>query len=404
MRILLVNQTYLPDLASTAQHLGDLARCLARRGHDVRVIASTRCYEDPSRVHPRHECREGVQIRRIGIFGFGKGARWRRIADSIGYFLSLILALVTEPKPDVAVSLTSPPLLPVVVALIVRLRGIRFVYWAMDLNPEEAIALGYLRAGSALAGVLLAGAGWALRQADPVIALDAYMAARIRQYGVAPQCMVILPPWAHHPPITTNREPNRFRLRHGFGDSFVVMYSGNHSPCHPLDTLLGALLELRDEPDIVFCFVGGGSGKAQVRAFRDAHRLDSIRDLPYQPFDELPSSLAAADLHVVVMGDQLVGIVHPCKIYGVLAVDAPVLYVGPRHSHIGDILSEDERAAGLMVAHGEIACAVTAIREARARRQRSRGHEIIHEQFDPQALMNAMVQVIEGTFAATAKT
>lgn len=402
MRILLVNQTYLPDLASTAQHLGDLARCLAQRGHDVRVLASIRCYEDPARVHPRHESREGAQIRRIGAFGFGKGARWRRIADSIGFFLNLVFALLTEPTPDVMVSLTSPPLLPVIVAAIARLRGVRFVYWAMDLNPEEAIALGYLRGDSALAGALLALAGWALRQADPVIALDAYMAAHIRRYGVAPERIVVLPPWAHHPAAMVDGEVNRFRLRFNLGSSFVVMYSGNHSPCHPLDTLLGAALELRNEPDIVFCFVGGGSGKQQVRAFRDEHHLDSIRDLPYQPLDELPWSLAAADLHVVVMGDAFVGIVHPCKIYGVLAVDAPVLFIGPRHSHIGDLLAQDARAAGQMVSHGDVAGAVEAIRAAHPLRQRSRGHEIIAGQFDPRVLMSRMATVIEGATAAKA--
>ena len=402
MRILLVNQTYLPDLASTAQHLGDLARCLARRGHEVRVLASRRCYEDPTRVHPRHEQLDGVEIRRIGIPGFGKKTRWRRIADSISFFVSLLLVLLTEPKPDVAVSLTSPPLLPVLVAGVARLRGIRFVYWAMDLNPEEAIALGYLRADSALAGRLLAMAGWAFRQADAVIALDEYMAAHIRRYGVAPPRIVTIPPWAHHPAAISGAAANRFRLRYNLGTAFVVMYSGNHSPCHPLDTLLGAVLELRHEPDIIFCFVGGGNGKATVRAFRDEHHLDSIRDLPYQPFDELPCSLSAADLHVVVMGEPFVGIVHPCKIYGVLAVGAPVLFIGPRHSHIGDILSQDARAAGQIVAHGDIAGAVNAIQQARARRLRSQGHEIIGTQFDPQTLRAAVAKVIEESRAAGA--
>jgi hypothetical protein len=103
------------------------------------------------------------------------------------------------------------------------------------------------------------------------------------------------------------------------------------------------------------------------------------------------------------MGDPFVGIVHPCKIYGVLAVDAPVLFIGPRHSHIGDILSRDIRAAGQIVAHGDIAGTVNAIRQARARRQRSQGHEIIAAQFDPQALRNAVVRVIEGSRSAAAR-
>jgi len=403
MRILLVNQTFYPDLASTAQHLSELARALARRGHGVRVVTSARAYEDPTRMHPRREEFRGVQIRRVTSAGFGKGARWRRIVDSLSFFIALIWALLTETKPDVIVSLTSPPLLPFIVAVIARLRGIRFIYWAMDLNPEEAIALGYLRADSRLARMLLALAGWAFRQADRIVALDRYMAAHIEQFGVSPERIVVLPPWTHDVQrIETGRE-NRFRARNQLGSSFVVMYSGNHSPCHPLDTLLGAALELRGESDIVFCFVGGGNAKAQVRTFRDQHGLSSIRDFPYQPLDELPWSLSAADLHVVVMGDPFVGIVHPCKIYGVLAVDAPVLFIGPGQSHIGDILLQDLRAAGNVVAHGDVAGAVQAILQARARRQRSRGHEIVDQRFAPQALIDALIDVIVGNAGTAAR-
>ncbi|HKS09266.1 MAG TPA: hypothetical protein VJS13_06920, partial [Pyrinomonadaceae bacterium] len=51
-------------------------------------------------------------------------------------------------------------------------------------------------------------------------------------------------------------------------------------------------------------------------------------------------SLSAADLHVVVMGDEFVGIVHPCKIYNIMAVGAPALYIGPQPSHISDLTVE----------------------------------------------------------------
>ena len=40
-------------------------------------------------------------------------------------------------------------------------------------------------------------------------------------------------PWRYDLP---GRE--RFRSANGLAEKFVVMYSGNHSPCHSLDTLL----------------------------------------------------------------------------------------------------------------------------------------------------------------------
>ena len=43
------------------------------------------------------------------------------------------------------------------------------------------------------------------------------------------------------------------------------------------------------------------------------------------------------------MGDQFVGIVHPCKIYNILAVKRPFLYIGPKDSHVSDIIAKLSR-------------------------------------------------------------
>jgi colanic acid biosynthesis glycosyl transferase WcaI len=52
------------------------------------------------------------------------------------------------------------------------------------------------------------------------------------------------------------------------------------------------------------------------------------------------------------MGDDVVGIVHPCKVYGAMAVARPVLFVGPAQSHVGDLLAREE--IGWRVPHGDV--------------------------------------------------
>ena len=91
---------------------------------------------------------------------------------------------------------------------------------------------------------------------------------------------------------------------------------------------LNAAVEQPESAEVVFCYVGGGSEFKRVQEFKERHGLKNILCLPYQPIEELSGSLSAADLHVVVMGEPFVGIVHPCKIYNILAVGAPVLYIG----------------------------------------------------------------------------
>ena len=53
MKILLLNQTFYPDVVSSGQHLTDLALQLAGRGHEVTVATSRRAYDDPGRVFPK---------------------------------------------------------------------------------------------------------------------------------------------------------------------------------------------------------------------------------------------------------------------------------------------------------------------------------------------------------------
>jgi colanic acid biosynthesis glycosyl transferase WcaI len=101
-----------------------------------------------------------------------------------------------------------------------------------------------------------------------------------------------------------------------------------------------------------FVFVGGGAGKAEVEAYGRTHQLQALRSLPYQPIEGLTASLSAGDVHVVSLGDAMVGIIHPSKVYGVLAVGRPVLYLGPAPSHVSEIIREHR--IGWEVRHGDV--------------------------------------------------
>jgi glycosyltransferase involved in cell wall biosynthesis len=145
------------------------------------------------------------------------------------------------------------------------------------------------------------------------------------------------------------------------------MYSGNHSPANPLDTLLDAAKRIREDASLrtlnerlVFVFIGGGSGKKAIeRAI--AEGPSNLLSLPYQPLSELRYSLSAGDAHVVSIGSAVVGIVHPCKIYGAMAVSRPVLVLGPRESHVGDLVANYQ--VGWRVDHGDVDALVRALTE-----------------------------------------
>ena len=62
------------------------------------------------------------------------------------------------------------------------------------------------------------------------------MAQRLIAKGVPERKIAVIPPWSHDAASRASGGPRGVPPEHGLDGKFVVMYSGNHSPCHPLDT------------------------------------------------------------------------------------------------------------------------------------------------------------------------
>ncbi len=399
MRILLLNQCFHPDHVSTAQHLTDLAVALADAGHQVTAVSASRGYDNPTERYPVRETWHGIDIRRIWTPGLGKKAKWRRFVDFAIFWGNAKRILFFLPRQDVTVCLTSPPLISTLGTVVAKFKGGAVVPWVMDLNPDEAVAAGWLKAGGFVERTLTFIQNWSFKRASRIIALDRFMAERLMAKGVRAEVIHTDAPWSHDQAIQYDvAARDAFRAEHGLTGKFVVMYSGNHSPCHPLDAVLSAAQEMQGDERLYFLFVGGGSEFKKVQAFAKEKALKNITCLPYQPMEKLSGSLSAADLHLVVMGDPFVGIVHPCKIYNILTLGIPFLFIGPDQSHGADLARRlDQPAHGRVARNGDVPAIVQQIRDAMSLgtqpvnvAARALGAEFSHSVLCPR-----LVQVIE---------
>ena len=354
----IVSQVYVPDPAAVGQHLADVAEELARRGDEVVVYTSANGYDDPSVRYPSREMIRGVDVRRVPMSSFGKSSILVRLLGGFAFLAQAITRAASKGKIDAVLVSTSPPIAPLAGIALKILKGTRLKYWVMDVNPDQAVTLGLARRDSANVRAF----EWMNRQillhADDVVVLDRFMFDRMRAKGEPGERMTILPPWpAEDIPELVPHEANPFRRENVPQGKRVLMYSGNHGPSNPLSTILEAATRLQDEDRILFMFVGGGVGKAEV----DATTSPNIVSLPYQPLDRLRYSLSAADVHIVTVGDQIPGIVHPSKVYGAMEVGRPILLVGPKENHVADIMKETD--IGWHVAHGDVDGAIRVIRQ-----------------------------------------
>ena len=80
----------------------------------------------------------------------------RRAIDFGTFIMAACLRLATLRRRDAIVALTSPPLISFIGACLAGWRGSKFVCWVMDLNPDEAVAAGWLKKTAPLTRLLLA--------------------------------------------------------------------------------------------------------------------------------------------------------------------------------------------------------------------------------------------------------
>lgn len=362
--LLVLSQVYVPDPAAVGQYVADAAREMAKRGIDVRVFAADTGYDDPSVRYKRREVLDNVKITRFPFSSFGKRSLVIRLFGDLLFVAQIIVSGIFMPRPARILVTAVPPMCAAAAIILGMIRRAPITYWVMDINPDLAVRMRVVRQGSPLVAIMDALNRSILKAADRVIVLDRFMEATINRKLDVSGKMAVLPPWPHEDHVEpVPHEKNPFRKKYGLGGKFVFMYSGNHGIGIPLKTFLEAAALFKDDQNTVFIFIGGGVRKREVEDTIRAYHMKNMLSLPYQPLQDLRYSLSAADVHLVAMDERLVGVAHPCKIYGAMAAGRPVLFLGPERSHIGDILRE--YPIGWRISHGDVQGAVEMIRSVK---------------------------------------
>lgn len=359
-RVLFINQYYWPDHASTAQHLTDLAEALAEQGFEVHVLCSRGGYRPGAPALAAHEVRHGVHIHRVGATALGRRSVLTRMADYLTFYARAALTALVLPQCDAVVTLTTPPLIGLVGTLLARLKGSRHVFWSMDLHPDASLALGQMSRRNPVVRALAWLGDAIYRGADRVVALGPYMADHLAAKGVRAGRLTTIPVWSRRDeifPLPRANHPLRAEL--GLDGKFVAMYSGNLGLAHCFGEFLEAARRLRHRQDVVFLYVGGGPRLAEVRAVKEREGLDNVRLLDYFPRAQLHASLSLADVHLISLRREMVGIVVPSKLYGAMASARPALFVGPEHCEPADTIRQAD--CGLTIRLGDVAGLVEAI-------------------------------------------
>jgi len=372
MRLTIINQFYIPDLAPTGYLAASLAEHRAGQGDDVTMITSSGGYVSESATASGSKS-TNPRVYRLWTPRLGKGTAFTRIVDYVSFYILAFLRSVTLPKQDIIISLTTPPFIAWA-SICHKLfhRSTKVVLWNMDCYPDIAESAGVIEKGGFFSRIFRSLNHGLFQRLDQLVCLDgAMLDLLVSQYASAEHTLAtcVIPNWekaSQFPPDLTP-DPWDAAATSIPDDEFVILYMGNAGFGHHFETIIEAAKLLKDDP-VAFLFIGGGEKWAWIEQAKIANNLRNIHLFRYIPREIIPSAMAVADIALITMNESALGVISPSKLHAYLAMSLPTLYIGPVGSNVDEAIVRFD--AGVSVRHGDVEGVVRFINELRTESER----------------------------------
>lgn len=407
MHILLIHQAFvaLDEPGGTRHH--ELARYLAREGHQVTIIASPVSYltgkKEPGRKSPAAEMEDGrITILRTYTYSALHRSFVHRVFSFVSFMLSSFWAGVKVKNVDLVWG-TSPPIFQGVTAwTLARLKRKPFLFEVRDLWPAFAIQVGVLK-NAALIRLSLWLERFLYRHADLLLANSPGFVDHIRKAGVAE--VQVVPNGVDPGMFDPFGSGLNFRKEHNLQGRFIVMYAGAHGLSNDLQVVLETAFILRDQPEIAIVFVGDGKEKPVLQYRAEQLGLTNVVFLPPVPKSEMAHTLSASDACLAILKPiPMYATVYPNKVFDYMAAGRPILLA------IDGVIRQvvEEADCGIFIPPGDPQALADAIREMynhpeHARSQGQRGREYVEKNFDRAKLAEKLLQILERMVSTSAR-
>ncbi|HEY9622111.1 MAG TPA: glycosyltransferase family 4 protein [Crinalium sp.] len=325
MRILIYSYNYHPEPIGIAPLMTELAEGLVARGHEVRVVTGMpnyperRIYEDYRGKWYVTEERNGVTVQRSYVWIRPKpGLVARMLLDGSFVVTSLVQAFRGW-RPDV-ILLTTPPLpVSIPAALLGQIYGCPVVLNLQDILPEAAVHVGLISNKLAIR-VFEALEKFSYRAAHTISVITDGFTENLVGKGVPARKITCIPNWVDVNFIRPlSKASNAFRKANNLEGKFVVLYSGNIALTQGLETVIEAATRLQHIPEIAFVIVGEGKALERLRRYCESRETSNVLLLGFQPREQLPEMLAAADVGLIVQKQNVISFNMPSKTQVILA-------------------------------------------------------------------------------------
>jgi colanic acid biosynthesis glycosyl transferase WcaI len=330
--------------------------------HAVRMLTN-RPMDTKRDAEPWHAQRAGITAFHCWSTRFPKDRLALRLVNVLTLSVSMFLSAARRfRRGDRVIVVTSPPMLPFVIAVACWLRGARLMVLMHDVYPDILETLGIVSRGSVAWRAL----DWMNRRLLAFAARVIVLGRDMRQLAIeklngAQEKVVIIPNWGDTEAVrAAPASQSALRRRLQLEDKFVVQYMGNMGRTHGVENVVAASEQPGMPPGAHFLFIGSGARRPWLEQV--AGSRSNLTVLPPCSDTELPDALIAGDVAVIPFRDGMLGLSVPSRMYNVLAAGRPIIAAADPRSELAQVVSEER--VGWVVPPEDPVLLAAAIREA----------------------------------------
>lgn len=396
MHILLIHQAFaaLDEPGGTRHH--ELARHLARQGHQVTIIASPVSYltGTSQKKEPGKRTDDlGVTIiRSYTLPALHRSFIWR-VFSFFSFMISSFINGLFVKKVDLVWGTTPPIFQGPTAWLLARLKGVPFLLEVRDLWPAFAIAVGVLK-NKLLIQLSEWLEGFLYRHADQVIVNSPGYIDHVKSRGA--DQVTLIPNGADPEMFKPELKGLSFREKHHLDVKFIALYAGAHGMSNDLEVVLKAAENLKKNDNIRIVFLGSGKEKPHLQSLAEEKGLSNVLFLPPVPKLEMREALAAADACLAILKPiEMYKTTYPNKVFDYMAAGRAVILA------IDGVIREvvESANAGVFVSPGDSKALSEAILDlesnpTKCERLGENGRKMIEEKFSREELANQFTALL----------
>jgi glycosyltransferase involved in cell wall biosynthesis len=311
MKIVFLTQWFDPEPGAVRGL--PLARWLAARGHEVRVLTGVPNYPG-GRVYPGYRMRlwqreemDGVRVLRVPLYPSHDASALGRVANYASFALSAAtLGAALVGGADVAYVYHPPATVGLPAMVLKALHGMPFVYHIGDMWPEAVVDSGMLGEGALrryAGGMIAAWCRRVYRSARAISVLSPGFRRMLIERGVSAEKVHVIYNWTDDAVFCPVQPEQTLAGEIGFSGRFNIVYAGNLGPFQGLETVIRAAVRVRREPRIQVVLAGTGQREAALRTLAGELGADNVLFLGRREYWDMPRINALADVLLVHLRD-----------------------------------------------------------------------------------------------------